>query len=285
ADNGDVIDCVDIYKQLAFDHPLMKKHTLHMQPSLHNHGVQSNNAILDSMLDMSWRKNGGCPKGSVPIVLHVLTDYPILKTDMLYGNSKVPVHHEGSNATITIWDPKLGPQGVFSLSHIWIAGARRTQTIEAGWQPDGYRTGCYDLTCPGWVLVSQNYSPGMTLQPSTYGGNQSELPMKIERSIYNRGPLATSGADTILWGGEIAGYGSDWGYPSKTQMGSGHFPSEGYRNASYVRDLVYTDTSGKPTTLAQNQLNGYASVPNCYKYEFEQLNSSLYFFYGGAGCN
>ncbi|GAB4843145.1 hypothetical protein Ancab_013120 [Ancistrocladus abbreviatus] len=104
-------------------------------------------------------------------------------------------------------------------------------------------------------------------------------------SIYNRGPLATSGDDTILWGGEIASYGLDRGYHSKTQMGSGHFPSEGYRNASYVRDLVYTDTSGKPTALAQNQLNGYASVPNCYKCEFEQLNSSLYFFYGGPGCN
>ncbi|GAB4842379.1 hypothetical protein Ancab_012349 [Ancistrocladus abbreviatus] len=136
---------------------------------------------------------------------------------------------QGSNATITIWDPKLGPQGIFSFSQIWIAGARRTQTIKAGWQDQ--KTGNW------WLYLWGN--------PIGYW----------PKSIYNKGPLATSGADTILWGGEIAGYGSD------------------------------RDTSGKPTALTQNQLNVYASVPNCYKYEFKQLNSSLYFFYGGPGCN
>ncbi|XP_042949735.1 uncharacterized protein LOC122281923 isoform X3 [Carya illinoinensis] len=25
---GDIVDCVDIYKQLAFDHPLLKNHTI-----------------------------------------------------------------------------------------------------------------------------------------------------------------------------------------------------------------------------------------------------------------
>lgn len=28
SEDGDIIDCVDIYKQLAFDHPALKNHTI-----------------------------------------------------------------------------------------------------------------------------------------------------------------------------------------------------------------------------------------------------------------
>ncbi|GAB4850368.1 hypothetical protein Ancab_029672 [Ancistrocladus abbreviatus] len=94
------------------------------------------------MLDMSWQKEGGCPKGSVPIVRHVLTDHRIIRKNMSFADP--------ANST-------------------------------NGHQPDGYSTGCYDLKCPGWVLTSNQYSPGMSLQPSTYGGQQSELAMDIEK--------------------------------------------------------------------------------------------------------
>ncbi|GAB4842378.1 hypothetical protein Ancab_012348, partial [Ancistrocladus abbreviatus] len=121
------------------------------------------------------------------------------------------------------------------------------------WIPDAYATGCYDLTCAGWVLTSNQYSPSMSLQPSTYGGQQSELAMDIKRdqgsgnwwlylwgtpigywlpSIYNGGPLATTGLDTLSWGGEIYDSSGNNGFHTSTQMGSGHFLSEGYSYAS-----------------------------------------------------
>ncbi|XP_042949734.1 uncharacterized protein LOC122281923 isoform X2 [Carya illinoinensis] len=31
---GDIVDCVDIYKQLAFDHPLLKNHTIQLQEQM-----------------------------------------------------------------------------------------------------------------------------------------------------------------------------------------------------------------------------------------------------------
>ncbi|GAB4824839.1 hypothetical protein Ancab_007708 [Ancistrocladus abbreviatus] len=338
---GDVIDCVDIYKQPAFDHPLLQNHTLQIAPSLQKYGAPRDNAILDSLLDISWRKNGGCPEGSVPIVRNALSDHPIIRKNMssanqasghqyaviffLYGQATM----QGGSATITQWDPYLAQAADFSLSQIWItagqSGTTNLQTIEAGWQKypqrtgfdgptffvfwtaDDYSsTGCYDLTCPGWVLTSSQYYPGMQLQSSTYGGQQIELAMDIERdqstgnwwlylwgtpigywppSIYNGGAL-TYGADTISWGGEIYDSSGSGGFNTLTQMGSGHFATEGYTFASYVRDIVYTDPNGTPYAISQDQLDPLAPAPNCYNYQFEQDSSGqVYFFYGGPGCS
>ncbi|GAB4842388.1 hypothetical protein Ancab_012359, partial [Ancistrocladus abbreviatus] len=343
ADNGDIIDCVDMYKQPAFDHPLMKNHALQLEPTLHKYGAKSDNAMLESLFDMSWKKHGGCPEGSVPIVRHFLTDQKIIRKNLsriadpasnnnghqcavIFFQNGQPTM-QAARATITIWNPHLKYQNSdFSLSQIWITAGSGSnlQTIEAGWQvyprrtrspgpklfvfwtPDSYASGCYDLTCSGWVLTSNQYSPGMSLQPSTYGGQQSELAMDIERdqrtgnwwlylwgtpigywppSIYKGGLLATSGSDTLSWGGEIYDSSGSNGFHTLTQMGSGHFPREGYTKASYVRDLFYTDSSRNSYAATQNQLLGLAPAPNCYNYQFQQRSSELYFFYGGPGCN
>ena len=34
---GDVIDCIDIYKQYAFDHPMLKNHTIQVIDLLYFH--------------------------------------------------------------------------------------------------------------------------------------------------------------------------------------------------------------------------------------------------------
>ncbi|GAB4824837.1 hypothetical protein Ancab_007706, partial [Ancistrocladus abbreviatus] len=162
------------------------------------------------------------------------------------------------------------------------------------WTANGYGgTGCYDLTCPGWVLTSSQYYPGMQLQSSTYGGQQIELAMDIERdrstgnwwlylwgtpigywppSIYNGGAL-TYGADTIQWGGEIYDSSGSGGFNTLTQMGSGHFATEGYTRASYVRNIAYTDPNGTPYAISQNQLYPQAPAPKCYNYQFQQGRS------------
>ncbi|GAB4854093.1 hypothetical protein Ancab_022675, partial [Ancistrocladus abbreviatus] len=96
----------------------------------------------------------------------------------------------------------------------------------------------------------------MKLQSSTYGGQQIELIMDIERDstgnwwlclwgtpigywpsdIYNEGAL-TYGADRLSWGGEIYDSSGTGGFATLTQMGSGHFSSEGYTKACYVWNI------------------------------------------------
>ncbi|GAB4850405.1 hypothetical protein Ancab_029709 [Ancistrocladus abbreviatus] len=217
---------------------------------------------------------------------------------------------QGGRAIISQWDPYLALPGDFSLSQIWItagqSGTINLQTIEAGWQADGYQTGgCYDLTCPGWVLTSSQYSPGMRLRPSTYGGQQIELDMDIERdrrtgnwwlylwgtpigywppSLFKGGPLAY-GADTLSWGGEILDASGSNGFHTLTQMGSSHFSREGYTRASYVRNIIYTDPNGYAYSISEDRLDGQAPAPNCYNYWFQRgISGQVYFFHGGPGC-
>ncbi|XP_074317967.1 protein neprosin-like [Silene latifolia] len=68
-DDGNIIDCVDIYKQPAFDHPLLKDHKIQMRPSSALQDlaksllVQEDETILETKSEMKY----DCPSGSVPI--------------------------------------------------------------------------------------------------------------------------------------------------------------------------------------------------------------------------
>ncbi|KAJ0883806.1 putative neprosin activation peptide [Helianthus annuus] len=42
--DGDIVDCVDIYKQPAFDHPLLKNHTIQVLFTLYP--LDNSNSIL-----------------------------------------------------------------------------------------------------------------------------------------------------------------------------------------------------------------------------------------------
>ncbi|KAL5993914.1 hypothetical protein ACLOJK_038271 [Asimina triloba] len=53
--NGDVIDCVDIYKQPAFDHPALKNHTIQMRPSDDTEETASNTSSSVASLAQLWR--------------------------------------------------------------------------------------------------------------------------------------------------------------------------------------------------------------------------------------
>ncbi|GAB4842406.1 hypothetical protein Ancab_012377 [Ancistrocladus abbreviatus] len=336
----DIIDCVDIHKQPAFDHPLLKNHGLQMQPD----SSKFNNAPKFKH-PQEWHKHGECPKGTIPIKRQVITGHPIMRKNR--RNFSVPAasnssHQysivafnytsasmQGATAEIDIWDPSLAiPASDFSLSQIWIVAGDSSslQTIEAGWQvypgrtgdslprlfvywtADGYNsTGCYDLTCPGFVQTNNTYALGAPLTPSTYNGNQSLLVIDIERdqgtgnwglflwgtaigywpaSIYGNGLLGTSGASSIEWGGEIFDSSGSNGFHSLTQMGSGYLAEQGLGKASFVRLLQYTDPNGSVLIApSQSELLAYAPAPSCYDYQFQNDSSGqLYFFYGGPGC-
>ncbi|KAG5554169.1 hypothetical protein RHGRI_011885 [Rhododendron griersonianum] len=67
---GDIIDCVDFYKQPAFDHPLLKNHTFHygMKPSTPFHvGARDQDSSNFTKPVSIGLKGGGCPIGTVPI--------------------------------------------------------------------------------------------------------------------------------------------------------------------------------------------------------------------------
>ncbi|XP_062089363.1 protein neprosin-like [Humulus lupulus] len=266
SDDGDVIDCVDIYKQPAFDHPLLKNHTI---------------------------------------------EYA--EVTMLGGP------YFGAKSNINVWNPDS--HGTMSVSQIWVASSSNNydqlNTIEAGWiagngdprtrffiywTRDGYKdTGCYDLDCPGFIQVSRTAAIGSILDPiSSYNGKQAFINVDINQDTENGEwwlrfqnkaigywpntifKTLGNGADLLSWGGEIVNDGAK-GHHSETQMGSGHFPDEGYGKASYFSNIMYMDDS--KSYKDPEKLTAYATKPSCYdiKVAIDKTTNGTHFFYGGPG--
>lgn len=82
------------------------------------------------------------------------------------------------------------------------------------------------------------------------------------------------------WGGEIA---DEHGFNrhTKTQMGSGHFPEEGFGKSSYIRDIMIVDDNSSFQTIQKLTLD----VEGTY-YDAKNLKTEEYgtqFFFGGPG--
>nr|POF24291.1 hypothetical protein CFP56_40405 [Quercus suber] len=161
--DGDIIDCVDINKQPAFDHPLLKNHTIQMRPSSYPEGFsfdESNDVSSNSepKFTQPWHLNGRCPKGTIPIRRTKEEDLLRAGSATNYGRKKhrsIPsaqysagqVIHEhavlieqgdkyyGMMAEINVWNPHTQETTEFSLSQFWMTAGRNGQdlnTIEAG---------------------------------------------------------------------------------------------------------------------------------------------------------
>ncbi|KAL5657185.1 hypothetical protein ACJX0J_030348, partial [Zea mays] len=174
--DGDIIDCVHISHQPAFDHPLLKNHTIQFRPAYHPEGlyddtkssIGSNNAGERPMLQM-WHRNGRCPEGTVPIRRTKKDDLLRASSVRRYGRKRHTApnplsvdpnmlsegghqhaiayvqgdKYYGAKATINVWEPKIQQANEFSLSQLWILGGsfgEDLNSIEAGWQvsPDLY---------------------------------------------------------------------------------------------------------------------------------------------------
>ncbi|XP_058070035.1 protein neprosin-like [Magnolia sinica] len=309
------IDCVDMYKQPAFDHPLLKNHTIQMRPTSYPEWMGNqdpSNANLEIGL-----KDGGCPLGTVPIPRTKIQELMSAKSLSHFGRKNLENrqlysttgHHYafaslysqvyGTQVTMNVWSPQLQDQKQFSLAQLWLLSGPKDElnSIEAGWHvfpglygdsvprlfvywtADGYtNTGCYNLKCPGFVQVSRDIVVGSIIQPSsTYNGDQIETTFLVFKDsstgnwwlIYGNTQvgywpksLFTSLADSaslVEWGGEV--------YTQSTQnpqMGSGHFPDEGFKKASYMKKLMFVDNTNTLRDIPSNS-SLYQDLPQCYR--------------------
>ncbi|KAL3537247.1 hypothetical protein ACH5RR_000613 [Cinchona calisaya] len=275
--DGDISDCVLTSHQLAFNHPLLKNHTIQL-----------------------WHPNGRCPKGTVPVRRTKQED--IIKASS--GNSFVKKQrksfsqlplatkllnaaaHEhsyatvqgnmyyGTQATINVWNPPVQDPNEFSLSQIWILGGPQSDlnTIEAGWIVYPHLFGDNNTT-----LFTYWTDPKQNLWWLKYG---PEIIVYWPTSLFQ---YLTDGASWIEWAGEIINDKLN-GQHTTTKMGSGRFAKEGYKGASYFRNLQVVD--GSNILRPPGVITVIAEQPNCYNILL-QNNSDWadYFFYGGRGRN
>ncbi|KAK9042496.1 hypothetical protein V6N11_017566 [Hibiscus sabdariffa] len=312
-DYGDILDCIDIYKQHAFDHPLLKDHKVQMEPK------NIPKSIMEGEFPRLLSKNIKCPPGSVLIRRTTKEDLVMAKKMKALGLNHPPSshlrttngvvksfatvhygkHNFGAKTKMNVWAPSTLPSQS-SMSGIWIANGPREDLniIEAGWGGDGHKTtGCYNYLCPGFVQVHREISLGLVLDHiSVYNGAQSDIEIGILRDgewwlkYFNQfigyWPQKLffymyGGANNVVWGGSVL---SPANQPSPP-MGSGHFPKDGLQNKSaYFKDtqiwnevhLIYPQP---------NQLVASSDRPDCYEAKLTDgvAPNSMDFYYGGPG--
>ncbi|XP_057953155.1 protein neprosin [Malania oleifera] len=356
--DGDIIDCVHMSHQPAFDHPFLKNHTIQMRPSFHPEGLFDENKSSAKPKETSnpitqlWHLNGKCPEGTIPIRRTKKDDVLRASSVRRYGKKKhtsIPkprsaepepltqsghLHaiayvegdkYYGAKATINVWEPKVQQSNEFSLSQIWILGGSFGQdlnSIEAGWQvsPDLYgdnntrlftywtsdayqATGCYNLLCSGFIQINNEIAMGASIFPvSAYHGSQYDINILVWKDptlgnwwmqfgnnyVLGYWPsflfsyLADS-ATMIEWGGEVVNSAPN-GEHTSTQMGSGHFPEEGFGKSSYFRNVQTVDSSNNLKT--PKGFGTFTEQSNCYDVQTgNNDNWGTYFYYGGPGQN
>ncbi|KAI3986894.1 hypothetical protein MKX01_014595 [Papaver californicum] len=217
---GDIIDCIDIYKQPAFDNPLLKDHKIQMNPSSIP-GETTNKTVSSSSIFRGLQKER-CPSGTVPIRRTTRED---LLNAKYFAKKAKPIHADshpnigfhfvtaeeiipgkkyfGGAASMSIHNLAIDPDQ-FSTSQIWIVNASHNQmnSIEFGimkhptifgdsltrlfgyWTADGHQaTGCYNMLCPGFIQISQNIFFGHQFtQSSIYGQISYDVHLMVHRA-------------------------------------------------------------------------------------------------------
>ncbi|EOA18381.1 hypothetical protein CARUB_v10006912mg [Capsella rubella] len=186
-------ECVDIYKQPAFQHPSMKDHQIQMRPSAEFLAMLSMEPEPEVADLVSGTSEERCPKGQVPIhrpqinytnnfihpekiISEANLHYAIIKP---FDNDTTT--YGGASALFNIYKPRVLPNQ-FSKAWVWL-NHRENDTISSiqfGWAvhtglyaddrprlttfwiSNRHQTGCYNAMCRGgYVQVHKTIYPGM----------------------------------------------------------------------------------------------------------------------------
>ncbi|KAG7546477.1 Neprosin [Arabidopsis suecica] len=343
SEHGDIFDCIDIHKQLAFDHHLLKNHSVQLKPTTVPECITGNNTSGRFGLQ---QEGISCPDGTVIVKRTTMQDLmhaqrlksmgfdgprPFLternNTDLngkfYFAKADIgPASFSGVKGNINLWKPKI-LQDQVSLAFISVGGGPKEKfaSISIGWMVNpslyygdyvrlyaswtihGSQTGCYDMSCPGFVQVSKTTPISAILQPiSIYDGPQYELRLSLyqdrvkgdwwfafkdENIGYWPASLFKSwresnNANYASWGGQV--------YSPVTEkapvMGSGHWPIEGLKKAAYVSGIKIIDRSGTVFDPEVGSVKVHESRPNFYKAIYVHQDDEPWLravYFGGPG--
>ncbi|KAI3996112.1 hypothetical protein MKX01_018181 [Papaver californicum] len=201
---GDTVDCIDINKQLAFDHPLLENHKIQMKPTFNPKEITSKTG--DDVEPLNFRTDDiECPEGTVPN--RRTTKEELIKARSFFQKNKSPnltkpglsvtriivkngderkLFH-GASADMDVHKP-LVAEDQYSATQFWIENGDpdrefTTNSLQAGWivssmysddlprlfgywtSNDSLSTRCYNNFCPGFVQVHKSYYLGIPIFP------------------------------------------------------------------------------------------------------------------------
>ncbi|XP_042489968.1 uncharacterized protein LOC122069946 isoform X2 [Macadamia integrifolia] len=217
---GDILDCVNIYKQPAFDHPLLKNHKIQLKPSYfpRRDAKETSSGAKQLHIKLKGKK---CPLGTVLIRRTSKEDLIRAKsfsrkfstsfappTPSFPGQHRVSIKIDHSNplrgvsANINIYNPPV-KGGQFSTAQLWVQNGPYDylNNIQAGWMVnpdlyqdnrtrlftfwtnDGYhKKGCFNTLCEGFIQLARDIEPSSILSPvSVYGGQQYVIKVSLHQ--------------------------------------------------------------------------------------------------------
>ncbi|KAK3405221.1 hypothetical protein EUGRSUZ_K01485, partial [Eucalyptus grandis] len=197
---GDIIDCVDINKQPALDHPLLKNHRVQVEPKLHFNRFERFSPN-EKFVKFRWREP--CPVGTVPISrvtkenlrrarsLPKMPSMAAVEHDAIASNQHVISLREdaienikyGCHGAVSVYNLTVA-HDQFSSHNMWIETGPpdHISMIAAGWQGNGHRDGCYNVLCRGFIQIDRELSPGTPMRAaSTYGRDVFALEIRIDQ--------------------------------------------------------------------------------------------------------
>ncbi|KAM6553597.1 hypothetical protein CsatB_014359 [Cannabis sativa] len=334
SEDGDIIDCIDLYKQPAFHHPALRNHTIQMAPS-YNKAAERNDDDMNNReirISQVWKRSGmSCPKGTIPVRRGTINSK--LTTAAANIIRKTPPHHShnnnnlsllqtnhskailltvgyrylGAKGDIKVCYPQVEKDDDYSTSQVTLSNGDYYdyESVESGWASDGSKTsGCFDLTCPGFVQTSNEIALGAAIYPTSFPHDLSyEITIYIFKDAetsnwwveygnrikigYWPGELfkeLRSNADSVEWGGEV--YSDRVGHTphSSTAMGNGRFPEGMYGNSGYIKRIRIHDNS--LYLKFPEWVETYTDEYNCYDVDYVgDYIADPEFYYGGPGRN
>ncbi|KAG6469399.1 hypothetical protein ZIOFF_074114 [Zingiber officinale] len=262
---GDLFDCVDMYKQPAFDHPLLKNHTLQLKPSNLPKGMK----LTKSEPGSFYGFNDTCPFGTV--LIHRAQKQDLIGSQLLKNQFRTQaidndIMVEGSHYAImqamsgpfygayakmtTHKLPDLQPdQG--SSSTIYLYGDtnvpdNEVNVIQAGW---------HDSNTGNWWVTYNDQLP--------LGYFPKELLPKMDDY-----------ASAIQMGGRVY---SHLNVPSPP-MGSGHPTSEGPTKTAYFIQVQFVNQLNSLYGLNPDFIEPKADIDDYYSvggYHYASFLSEL----------
>ncbi|XP_065036735.1 protein neprosin-like [Musa acuminata AAA Group] len=322
---GDIFDCVDMFKQPAFDHPLLRNHKIQMRPTAFPEGKGAPRSINAS--SHSKLMGFSCPKGTVPIrrttkeellTARSLSEKSRNSTRKLYiaqsyyraGVISFMGNYYGAKAALNVWKPYV--EGDDQYSAALVSVTRDGNDIQAGWMNNDDPVRCINTLCPGFVTtgelplgaqmswISQYNDPNKQHAKRFHlfrDANTKNWWLKVGRIGVLVGywpselipKLTSDGAKEIFWGGQVYPGNKRIKRLRNLEMGSGHFPEEGYAKAAFVSKIMYALHDG-PELInpSSDQIDQSVDKPSCYDVDPDVQYSEergYYIFYGGKPNN
>ncbi|KAI3917706.1 hypothetical protein MKW98_021468 [Papaver atlanticum] len=283
---GDTCDCINIYKQPAFDHPLLRNHKIQMKPNVIQ-GEQFEEPISNMVSSVVRPKIDGTTKEELVNAIN-LSNW-IKRRHYVSAQPFAEKVYYGGRAKISIANPTVDPDK-FSTSQIWIQNGptEELNSIEFGWavHPQLFgdnKTRVFGLWTVRFVQIHPEYTFGEELRASTYGEGQRVFDFSVHRYSESGNWWFINGKDNArigYWPKEIfthlsknasvIGYGgvagANLGEPTPP-MGYGYFPNI---NSTYTCCMVHLDHDTKTS---------------CYDLIFfgRYIFHGIMMFFGGPG--